>query len=87
MENPIKMDDLGVPLSLETPILFHSCLFFGSPPPKTFPHVFEIVFETSWHVRNNVELFKLLDLKIRNLCHFVISKSFEETPICWTELN
>ena len=29
MENPIKMDDLGVPLFSETPIYF---AFFGFPP-------------------------------------------------------
>ena len=28
MENPIKIDDLGVPLFLETPILKRSHLFF-----------------------------------------------------------
>ena len=29
MKNPIKMDDLGVPLFLETPIGFHcNCFFF-----------------------------------------------------------
>ena len=30
MKNPIKMDDLGVPLFLETPIGFH-CNFFFFP--------------------------------------------------------
>ena len=28
MENPIKMDDLGVPIFLETPILLESNFFF-----------------------------------------------------------
>ena len=27
MENPIKMDDLGVPLFLETPIYRERCIF------------------------------------------------------------
>ena len=27
MENPIKIDDLGVPLFLETPIYIYNCLF------------------------------------------------------------
>ena len=27
MENPIKIDDLGVPLFLETPIYFRMCIY------------------------------------------------------------
>ena len=31
MDNPIKMDDLGVPLYLETPMLTTQELVFGDP--------------------------------------------------------
>ena len=38
MENPIKMDDLGVPLFLETPILTPDVIFqLRKPPPVTTP--------------------------------------------------
>ena len=33
MENPIKMDDLGIPLFLETPIYFWLCLRILDPDP------------------------------------------------------
>ena len=36
-ENPIKMDDLGVPLFLETPKWNRSNLFHGSPSPFSAP--------------------------------------------------
>ena len=35
MENPIKMDDLGVPLFLETPIWLHN----KSPPARHFQSI------------------------------------------------
>ena len=31
MENPIEMDDLGVPLFLETPIYVYKCIFIYTP--------------------------------------------------------
>ena len=34
MENPIKMDDLGVPLFLETPISYPSSLSLNNPRSK-----------------------------------------------------
>ena len=34
MENPIKMDDLGVPLFLETPISFWMSSQIFHPPPQ-----------------------------------------------------
>ena len=36
MENPIKMDDLGVPLFLETPICFGEGLKLQGGPKKLF---------------------------------------------------
>ena len=36
MENPIKMDDLGVPLFLETPIYIYTFCFDKSLPVGTF---------------------------------------------------
>ena len=41
MENPIKMDDLGVPLFLETPIM---CIF-GCTPIPTYPVMGNPYFE------------------------------------------
>ena len=41
MENPIKMDDLGVPLFLETPIYSSYGLFFRAQ--KNVPVVFDTV--------------------------------------------
>ena len=41
MENPIKMDDLGVPLFLETPISIHKigfCVFFFFSPARLSSH-------------------------------------------------
>ena len=39
MENPIKMDDLGVPLFLETPIW--TCYLPGQPYGKSFRDGFD----------------------------------------------
>ena len=36
MENPIKMDDLGVPLFLETPIYIFSKLVGGFNPSEKY---------------------------------------------------
>ena len=35
MENPIRMDDLGVPLCLETPIYFY-CIWHNPPSRQIF---------------------------------------------------
>ena len=37
MENPVKMDDLGVPLFLETPIYT-----FGLPPTQNASHKVQV---------------------------------------------
>ena len=51
MENPIKMDDLGVPLFLETPI--YSRLYrwykFRVLPQKLFPRMFHLSHEKKQH--------------------------------------
>ena len=72
MENPIKMDDLGVPLLLETPILYpitsgvqtglHQSIihrFFGVPTP---PHVvaFWMAYSRSCH-HSQVWMIVVLD--------------------------
>ena len=54
-ETPVKMDDLGVPLFLETPIYCHSCS--GSP----FNHC-RVLFFTAPSNRSKVELLDILEV-------------------------
>ncbi len=50
MENPIKIDDLGVPLFLETPIT----PFIGARWPKGYPFILgHYRGEIRFHVNNN----------------------------------
>ena len=63
MENPIKMDDLGVPLFLETPIYLYSndLLPRTAPTPNPFSRFCEILalmvfvfFQVRWRKRQDV---------------------------------
>jgi len=77
MENPIKLDDLGVPLFLETPIYFHLVVFlsFFREHPESLPNVHEKdrMLRSQWDHSSN-SLGKPLDgLQVQVLCPRILT--------------
>ena len=67
MENPIKMDDLGVPLFLETPMCFFLGLIWVFPRMVGFP--------PKWMV-------KIMENPYEQMDDLGENPLFKETPIC-----